>query len=311
MLQAEVGSLRQERDQLKEKLGQQKFDPTSTDKKTRFHTVIPTVAAFMWLLTLLDPFIKDRSVISKKDQVILTLMKLRLGLQNQDLAYRFGVATSTVSNVINDCIPIMAQKLKFMIQWPNKEVTLRNLPTSFKRRFKNCKVIIDCTEFFIERPFNLKTRAQTWSNYKHHHTLKALIGITPYGAISFVSKMWGGRISDKDLTARSAFYQKLERGDQVMADRGFTISQELAVRGAHLVMPPFVAGRKQLPGVVVQRARQISSLRIHIERAIERIKNFVILNKTLSLSLVPLASDILTVCAALTNFSPKLIKSKK
>ena len=97
MLQAEVGSLRQERDQLKEKLSQQKFDPTSTDKKTRFHTVIPTVAAFMWLLTLLDPFIKDRSVISKKDQVILTLMKLRLGLQNQDLAYRTRTPCRTSS----------------------------------------------------------------------------------------------------------------------------------------------------------------------------------------------------------------------
>ena len=37
-----------------------------------------------------------------------------------------------------------------------------------------CVVIIDCFEIFIERPMNLKARAQTWSNYmyKHHNTVK-------------------------------------------------------------------------------------------------------------------------------------------
>ena len=120
--------------------------------------------------------------------------------------------------------------------------------------------------------------------------------------------MWGGRISDKEITAKSGFYDMIEPGDQVMADRGFTISHELAIRGAHLVMPPFVAGRKQFPGVVVFRARQISALRIHVERAIERIKNFKILKNTLPLSLVPLASSILNVCCALTNLKPNLIK---
>ena len=44
-------------------------------------------------------------------------------------------------------------------------------------------------------------RAQTYSNYKHHNTVKFLIGITPQGVISFVLKGWGGRVSDKHLTA--------------------------------------------------------------------------------------------------------------
>lgn len=235
-------------------------------------------------------------------------MKLRHALTNNDLAYRFGISSSTVSDIINDCIPVLAQRLKFLIRWPTKEVLLRNMPLKFKRRFKNCRVIIDCTEFFIERPYNMKTRAQTWSNYKHHHTLKALIGITPYGAISFVSRMWGGRISDKEITEKSQFYNKIEYEDQVMADRGFTITHELAKRGATLVMPPFTKGRKQLPGYAVERARQLSALRIHVERAIERIKNYKILNNTLPLTLVHHSSDILVICGALTNLQPKLVK---
>ena len=86
-----------------------------------------------------------------------------------------------------------------------------------------------------------------------------------------------------------------------MADRGFLIVEELAKCGATLVMPPFLKGRKQLPGHDVERARQLSALRIHVERAIER-KN------TLPLTLVPISSDILAVCCSLSNLTPKCIK---
>ena len=44
---------------------------------------------------------------------------------------------------------------------------------------------------FIERPSSLIARAMTWSNYKHHNTVKFLFGITPQEVISFISKAWG------------------------------------------------------------------------------------------------------------------------
>jgi len=41
---------------------------------------------------------------------------------------------------------------------------------------------------FVERPSNLQARAMTWSNYKHHNTIKVLLGITPQEVVSFVSE---------------------------------------------------------------------------------------------------------------------------
>lgn len=88
-------------------------------------------------------------------------------------------------------------------------------------------VIIDCFEVFIEKPSNLVARAQTFSSYKHHNTIKILIGITPQGTICYVSKAWEGRTSDKHITENCGFLEKLLPGDLVMADRGFTISESL------------------------------------------------------------------------------------
>ncbi|XP_078606457.1 uncharacterized protein LOC144879100 [Branchiostoma floridae x Branchiostoma japonicum] len=309
-LQSEADNLREERDHLQEQIKKSSTSASNlTDAKCKLFTGIPTVALFMFVFRLVSDFIAPLKSMCQQDQILMTLMKLRLGLKNADLALRFSVSASTVSKVINRCIPILAVRLKFLIHWPSKETVKRNLPKKFrKKKYSNCRVIIDCSEIFTERPYNLKTRAKTWSNYKHHHTFKFLVGITPYGAVSFLSSSWGGRISDKDITLKSRFYNKVEYGDMIMADRGFTISEELALKGATLVMPPFTTGRTQLPGRIVQDARQISTLRIHVERAIERIKNFQILSQICPLTFAPLLSDSVVICAALTNLLPKLIK---
>ena len=76
-----------------------------------------------------------------------------------------------------------------------KEI-LKNLLPCFTS-FKSCCVIIDCTEIYIERPTNLNARAQTWSNYKHTNTIKFLIVITLAGAVSFLSRGWSSKVSDK------------------------------------------------------------------------------------------------------------------
>ena len=73
----------------------------------------------------------------------------------------------------------------------------------------------DCFEIFIERPSGLEARAKTWSSYKHHNTVTFLIGITPQGAISFLSNGWG--VSDKYLTENSGFLNNLIPGDVVLA----------------------------------------------------------------------------------------------
>jgi len=48
----------------------------------------------------------------------------------------------------------------------------KTLPMDFRKRCPNCVVIIDCFEIFLERPLSTLVRAQTFSSYKHHNTVK-------------------------------------------------------------------------------------------------------------------------------------------
>ncbi len=91
-----------------------------------------------------------------------------------------------------------------------------------------CVCILDCFEIFCERPRDLMARAQTYSNYKHHNTIKFLIGITPPSVISYVSKGWGGQVSDKHLTEQ-CILQHLLPGDQILADRSLMLQTQWGI----------------------------------------------------------------------------------
>ena len=58
-------------------------------------------------------------------------------------------------------------------------------------------------------------RAQTYLHYKYHNTVSFVIGITPQGVISFISKGWGGRVSDKLCTGSCGILDHLLPDDQI------------------------------------------------------------------------------------------------
>ena len=77
--------------------------------------------------------------------------------------------------------------------------------------------IIDCSEIFTETPKNLELQSATWSDYKHHNTLKFLVCVAPNSAITFISKAYTGRISDKAITLKSEFLVIIPRCSSIIA----------------------------------------------------------------------------------------------
>ena len=122
--------------------------------------------------------------------MLLTLMRIRLSLLNEDLADRFGISPTICSNTFTTWIKLMGRILGgALVVWLPRESIRDNLPEIFvKTGHSKCRIIIDCAEVFIERPKSLLNQASTWSDYKHHNTIKFLVGITPSGYISECKK---------------------------------------------------------------------------------------------------------------------------
>ena len=93
----------------------------------------------------------------------MVLMKLRLNVPLQDLAYRFDISLSTVSRIFSAWMTVMDIKLSPLISWPEREDLWHTMPKCFHYSFgKKTTVIIDCFEVFIEKPSNLLARTQAY-----------------------------------------------------------------------------------------------------------------------------------------------------
>ena len=90
--------------------------------------------------------------------------------------------------------------------------------------------------------------------------------------MAFISKGWGGRVSDVHLTEHSGILDNLLPGDVVLADRGFTIEQSVGMFCAEVKRPPFTCGKKQLSKLEVDTTRQLAQVRIHVERVIGTVR---------------------------------------
>ena len=94
-----------------------------------------------------------------------------------------------------------------------------------------------------------------------------------------------------------------------MAERGFDISDILGDCGVKVTIPNFKGHwRSQLKEGEGKRSEKIAEARIHVERAIQRIKTYRILDREVRLSMVHLAEQIITVCAYLVNFQTPIFK---
>ncbi|XP_035997780.1 uncharacterized protein LOC105928197 isoform X6 [Fundulus heteroclitus] len=299
---------------LKEELEKSKFSYANVKCNARqllFFTGFTSVI-FHWLLTKINDSVERISQkLGQEDHLLVVLMKLRLGLNNTDLAYRFNESTATISDICRSWIPTMAIILRPLIKWPSREAIRRNMPDIFDPNFTKCRCIMDFAEISIARPSNLTARAQTWSTYKHNNTIKYLITFTPAGAISFLSPGWGGQVSDRQITYDSGFLGRLEPRDQIIAERVFQIRSELAAQGATFRIPHFARRKKQLSAHELETSRQLSRVRIHVERVLGRWKDFKILQSVIPLSQVDMLDDVVVLCSALTNLCKSVVPKSK
>ena len=168
----------------------------------------------------------------------MVLIRLQLGLLEQDLAHRFNVSIATVSCICVTWIKFLNQQLRPLITWPSRAVIDARMPEQFKEFYPSTRVIIDCTEIFTEVP-SMSVQSLTNTSYKHHNTFEGLFGICPTGAIKFISQLYARSISDQALTRDCGILELVEPGDSIMADKALILPMMYYYVVQTLIFPHF------------------------------------------------------------------------
>lgn len=233
------------------------------------------------------------------------LCRVAARLQEKTLSSIFEVSLSTVSRIIITWTNYLYQLLGSLPMWQTREQVQNTMPDKCKQYCPHVRVIIDCTEIRCETPSSLTMQSETFSSYKNDTTFKGLIGISPCGVNTFISKLYTGSISDVEITKKSKMLTLLEPGDGVMADKGFLIEQMLSEVGATLIIPPLKRS-SQLSTEDTKKTQAIARLRILVERAISRVKEYHIWDGPVPLSMTGSVNQLWAVCCLMSNYQGPL-----
>ncbi|XP_060779462.1 uncharacterized protein LOC132887819 isoform X2 [Neoarius graeffei] len=303
------------KEQLKKcSLCQESFSENN-DKVEQF-TGLPTYGIMMATFQFIRPYLNLNRKCSPFQQFLLTCMHLRLNLNLRFLAYLFSISLETASRVFsNTCDVMFCRLVPALVIWPDREHLWQSLPVAFQQYFQKCCFIIDCFEIFQEKPSDVEAQAKTCLQNKSHNSSKYLIGITPQGAVCFISQGWDGHYSDKHITEHCGFLDELLPGDLILADRGFGGGDAVGLPSANLNISAFTRGTSQMSALDVEVTRALASARIHVERVIGMVcQKYTILSNTVPIPLVNSEDNGITsldkivhICCALTNLSDPMI----
>ena len=234
-------------------------------------------------------------------------MPIATRVNEADLAILFGISQPTVNRIFVSWMNFMYLRFGTINIWPNREEVDKSMPEDFKSKYPKTRVILDCTEIKCQMSSSLLLNSRLFTSYKNHTTLKGLTGIAPSEAITFISELYAGSVSDREIVERSGLLDlPFNEGDDVMADKSFTI-EDLLLLGVSLNIPLFLGQSQQMPAEDVVKTQVIASLRIHVERAINKIKNFPIFDRITQLTSIPLVNQMWTVCSFLCNVQDPIL----
>lgn len=232
------------------------------------------------------------------DEFFLFMVHLSVGLTQRDLAHRFNIHQSTVSRIITTWANFLYTVLGSVRIWMSEEEVKAHLPNEFQD-YPDTQVVIDCTELRCQTPSSLLLQSEVFSTYKSHCTFKGLIGMAPHGAITFVSSLYAGSVSDKELFKQSGIVSLLKPGMAIMVDKGFLVDDCVPCK---VYRPAYLSKREQMSADEVRETQSIARLRVHVERLIRRVKQHKLFDTVIPLSITGSINQLYTVACLLVNY---------
>ena len=100
----------------------------------KFYTGLPNWTIFYAVMALVSPSPPKmpNSQLNTIEMLAIFFMRIRLNVYEEDIAYRFDVHRTTVSQCFYRVLDVMHAKLFHLIKWPERETLHETVPSSFK-----------------------------------------------------------------------------------------------------------------------------------------------------------------------------------
>jgi hypothetical protein len=204
-----------------------------------------------------------------RDQLLLTVIGLRLDPIHEVLGYRFGVSDSTVSRLIERVLPVLEPSGQDGMRLPDPGKQRRRQLPDLLRDIPELTGMVVSFEQRVQRPPN---DDRHYSGKKKQHTLKSQLTVdSDTGRIVHVSDSVPGPTADIKLLEASGLLERLPDEVGVGGDLAYL---KLAKLRQHGFSPRRKPRGKARPPQDVDYNRAFSQFRIVVEQTIGQVRRF-------------------------------------
>lgn len=215
-----------------------------------------------------------------RDQLLLTVVWLRVYPTHEVLGYLFGVSDSTVSRIINRVLPVLEQAGRDGMRMPDPGRKRRRSLDQLLHDTPDLAVVIDSFEQKVQRPKDPDERDEFYSGKKKTHTLKNQVAVDEEtGTVVDVSESVPGPTADINLLKQSRLMERLPEGVGGIGDLAYVGIDKLhpqGLGGSPRRKPP---GQPRPPNDVAYNTA-FSRRRIIVENTIGRLRRYQSLTQT-------------------------------
>jgi hypothetical protein len=248
------------------------FDDLVTDVLPRFH------AAEFARLNRPD---RTRAVgggpdfdLDPRNQILLTVVWLRVYPIHEVLAYLFGVSDSTVSRTIARVLPLLEASGQDTMRMPDPGRKRRRSLDALLHATPELAVVIDTFEQRVQRPQDRKAADTYYSGKKKQHTLKTQVAVhEETGQIVDIPESVVGPMADIKLLEQSELLDRLPEDVGALGDLAYVGLDKLHPQGVGAVPRRKPRGKDRPPEDITYN-RAFSKRRIVVEHSIGRMRRY-------------------------------------
>ena len=212
--------------------------------------------------------------LSVRDQILLTVIWLRVYPTNEVLGYLMGVSDSTVSRVMHRVVPLLEQAGRDTMRMPDPGRKHRRELPDLLRDTPQLAIIIDSFEQRVQRPRDRSDADTYYSGKKKAHTLKSQVAIDEdTGQIVDVSASVRGPTADIALLKASHLAERLPKGVGMIGDLAYVGIEQVHPQGLGAAPRRKPRGQPR-PREDIAYNTAFSQRRITVEHTIGRIRRY-------------------------------------